>query len=39
VRADVARRDWPSMVDARWKKRARYLAAVRRFLDRTGYVP
>jgi hypothetical protein len=39
VRAAVARRDWPSMVDARWKNRARYLAAVRRFLDRTGYVP
>lgn len=39
VRAAVARRDWPSMVDARWKNRARYLAAVRRFLARTGYAP
>lgn len=38
VRAAVARRDWPSMVDARWKNRARYLGAVRRFLVRTGYI-
>jgi hypothetical protein len=38
VRKAVGRRDWSSMVDPRWKNRARYLAAVRRFLVRTGYI-
>lgn len=38
VRRAVNRRDWPSRVDARWKNRARYLGAVRRFLVRTGYI-
>lgn len=40
VRAAVARPDWPRLVAAdepRWKNRARYLAAVRRFLVKTGY--
>lgn len=38
VRKAVNRRDWPLRVDARWKNRARYLGAVRRFLVRTGYI-
>jgi hypothetical protein len=38
VRKAVHRRDWPSTVDPRWKNRSRYLAAVRRFLTRTGYI-
>jgi hypothetical protein len=38
VRAAVARRDWPAMVDPQWKKRAHYLAALRRFLRQTGYI-
>lgn len=38
VRAAVARRDWPKLVaESGWKNRARYLAAVRRFLIKTGY--
>lgn len=39
VRKAVGRRDWASTVDARWRNRVRYLAAVRRFLIRTGYMP
>jgi hypothetical protein len=38
VRAAVARRDWPSMVDPRWKNRQRYLRTLGRFLHRTGYI-
>jgi hypothetical protein len=38
MRKAVRRSDWPSMVDPRWRNRARYLAAVRRFLIRTGYM-
>jgi hypothetical protein len=38
VRAAVARRDWPSMVDPSWRNRTRYLLAVRRFLRKTGYI-
>ena len=38
VRAAVARRDWSKVVvEPRWKNRARYLAALRRFLVKTGY--
>ena len=38
VRAAVARADWPKVVvEPRWKNRARYLAALRRFLVKTGY--
>jgi hypothetical protein len=38
VRAAVARRDWPKVVvEPQWKNRARYLAALKRFLVKTGY--
>jgi hypothetical protein len=38
VRKAVARPDWPKLAEPRWRNRARYLAAVRRFLVKTGYV-
>jgi hypothetical protein len=37
VRKAVARPDWPKLAEPRWRNRARYLAAVRRFLIKTGY--
>jgi hypothetical protein len=39
VRKAVARKDWVTMVEPRWKNRTRYLASLRRFLQRTGYAP
>jgi hypothetical protein len=37
IRAAVARADWSKVVEPQWRSRARYLAALRRFLVRTGY--
>jgi hypothetical protein len=37
VRKAVARADWTRTAEPRWRKRANYLKAVRRFLVKTGY--
>jgi hypothetical protein len=37
VRKAVARKDWARIAEPRWRNRASYLKAVRRFLVKTGY--
>jgi hypothetical protein len=37
VRKAVAQPDWPKLAEPRWRNRSGYLAAVRRFLVKTGY--